>query len=56
MHWLLGTSSTLPIETKLLLYKAVLKPIWTYGIQVWGTGSNSNYEIFQRFKSRTLGI
>jgi hypothetical protein len=35
MHWLLGRS-TLSIESKLLLYKAVLKPIWTYGIQPWG--------------------
>jgi hypothetical protein len=32
MHWLLGRRSTLSIESKLLLYKAVLKPIWTYGI------------------------
>jgi hypothetical protein len=29
MYWLLGTRSTLSIESKLLLYKAVLKPIWT---------------------------
>jgi hypothetical protein len=36
MHWLLGRRSTLSIESKLLLYKAVLKPIWTYGIQLWG--------------------
>jgi hypothetical protein len=36
MNWLLGSRSTLSIESKLLLYKAVLKPIWTYGIQLWG--------------------
>jgi hypothetical protein len=45
MHWLLGRRSTLSIESKILLYKAVLKPIWTYGIQLWGTASNSNIEI-----------
>jgi hypothetical protein len=28
--------STLSTESKLLLYKAVLIPIWTYGIQLWG--------------------
>jgi hypothetical protein len=33
MQWLLGRRSTLSIERKLLLYKAVLKPIWTYGGQ-----------------------
>jgi hypothetical protein len=54
MHWLLGRRSTLSIESKLLLYKAVLKPIWTYGIQQWGTAYNSNIEILQRFQSKTV--
>jgi hypothetical protein len=54
MHWLLGRRSTVSIESKLLLYKAVLKSIWTYGIQPWGTTSNSNFEIVQRFQSKTL--
>jgi hypothetical protein len=32
MHWLLGRRSTLSIESKLLLYKAVLKPMeFSYG-------------------------
>jgi hypothetical protein len=54
LHWLLGRRSTLSIESKLLQYKAVLKPIWTYGIQLWETDSNSNIEILQRFQSKTL--
>jgi hypothetical protein len=53
IHWLLGRSK-LSIESKLLPYKAILKPLWTYGIQLWGTDSNSNIEILQRFKSKTL--
>jgi hypothetical protein len=53
MNWLRGRS-TLSVEGKLLLHKAVLKPIWTYGIQLWGTASNSNIEILQRFQSKTL--
>jgi hypothetical protein len=36
MHWLFGRKSQLPIKYKLLLYKTILKPIWTYGIQLWG--------------------
>jgi hypothetical protein len=36
MYWLLGRRSTLTTESKLLLYKAVFKHIWTYGIQQWG--------------------
>ena len=37
-----------------MLYKAILKPVWTYGIQLCGTASNSNIEILQRFQSKTL--
>jgi hypothetical protein len=29
-------------------------PIWTYGIQLWGTASNSNIEILERFQSKAL--
>jgi len=45
MYWLLGSKSQLSIENKLLLYKAILKPIWTYSVQLWGTVFNSNVEI-----------
>jgi hypothetical protein len=52
MNWLLGIS-TLSVESK-LLYKTVFKYIWTYGIQLWGTASNSNIEILQHFQSKIL--
>jgi hypothetical protein len=42
-----------------LLYISVytiLKPIWTYGIQLWGTPSNSNIDILERFQSKVLRI
>jgi hypothetical protein len=45
MYWLLGRKSKLSTSNKLLMYKTVLKPIWTYGIQLWGTASISNIEI-----------
>jgi hypothetical protein len=35
MHWLLGRS-TLSVESKLSLYKVVLKYMLTCGIQLWG--------------------
>lgn len=54
MYWLLGRKSQLSLENKLLLYKTILKPIWTYGIELWGTTSNSNVEILQRFQSKAL--
>jgi hypothetical protein len=54
MYWLLGQKSKLSTNNKLLLYKAILKPIWTYRIQLWGTASTSDIEILERFQSKTL--
>jgi hypothetical protein len=56
MYWLLGRKSKLSTNNKLLIYKAILKPIWTYGIQLWGTTSNSNIEILERFQSKVLRL
>jgi hypothetical protein len=46
--------SKLSINDKLLIYKTILKPIWAYGIQLWGTASTSNIEILKRFQSKAL--
>lgn len=54
LYWLLGQKSVLSLENKLLIYKTIIKPIWTYAIQIWGTASNSNIEITQRVQSKTL--
>jgi hypothetical protein len=56
MYWLLGLKSQLSTNNKLLIYKVILKPIWTYGIQVWGTTSNSDIEILERFQSKILRL
>jgi hypothetical protein len=56
MHWLLGRKSQLSTSNKLLLYKTILKPIWTYGIQLWGTASTSNIENLERCESKVLII
>jgi hypothetical protein len=49
MNWLLGRKSQLSTNNKLLLYKTILKPIWTYGIQLCGTVFTSNIKILERF-------
>jgi hypothetical protein len=54
MYWILGRKSELSIENKLLICKTILKAIWTYGIPLWGTASNSNIEILQRHQSKVL--
>jgi hypothetical protein len=56
MYWLLGRKSKLSTNNKLLIYKAILKPICTYGIQLWGTTSNSNIEILEPFQSKVLRL
>ena len=54
--WIIGRKSQLSLENKLLVYKAILKPIWTYGVQLWGSASNSNIDILERFQSKALRI
>ena len=54
LYWLLGHKSKLSLDNKVLVYKSILKPVWTYGIQLWGTASISNIEILQRFQSKVL--
>jgi len=53
---LTGRKSQLSLANKLFVYKAILKPIWTYGIQLWGTAFNSNIDILERFQSQVLQI
>jgi hypothetical protein len=56
MYWLLERQSKLTTSSKLLAYKVVLKPIWTYGLQRLGTAFTSNIEILERFQSKALRI
>jgi hypothetical protein len=56
LYWLLGCKSKLSINNKLLIYKVILKSIWTYGIQLWGKTSNSNIDILERFQSKVLRL
>jgi hypothetical protein len=56
LYWIVGRKSQLSLENKLLIYKLILKPVWIYGIQLWGTASNSNLEILERFQSKVLRI
>ena len=42
------------ICNKLLLYKQILKPIWTYGIQLCGCTKQSNVKIIQTLQNKVL--
>lgn len=54
LYWLLGRNSKLSLENKLLVYKTILKPVWTYGIQLWGSASASNIMVIQRVQNYIL--
>jgi hypothetical protein len=46
-----------PLHTllvKLLIYKTTIKPIWTYGTEIWGCASKSSQAIPQKAQSKIL--
>lgn len=54
MYWLTERKSNLSVDSKIAIYKTILKPVWTYGIQLWGSTSNSNIEILERFQTKII--
>ena len=44
----------LSLKNKVLVYKIAIKPIWTYGIELWGCASNSSIATLQRCQSKIL--
>lgn len=54
MQWLMGSRSALTIENKLLIYKQILRPVWSYGAQLWGCASQSTKNEIQHFQNKVL--
>jgi hypothetical protein len=54
LNWLIGRKSNLTIDNKLLIYKTIIIPIWTYGLELWGCASKSNLSIIQRSQSKII--
>jgi hypothetical protein len=54
IYWLIGKHSPLSLENKLLIYKAVLKPVLTYRIELWGCATKSNIALIQLYQSKLL--
>jgi hypothetical protein len=54
MYWLLGHNSELSIHNKIILYKQVIRPVWSYGIQLWSCASDSNIQVIQRYHNKVL--
>jgi hypothetical protein len=56
LYWILGKHSPLTLSNKLLIYKEILKPTWTYGIELWGCASSSNIAKIQKYQSKLLRL
>jgi hypothetical protein len=54
MYWLLERNSELSVHNKLTLYKQVIRPVWSYVIQLWSCPSDSIIQVIQRYQSKVL--
>jgi hypothetical protein len=54
IYWIIGRKSTTSLDSKLLLYKTIIKPIWIYGTELWGCASKSHIAKMQRSQSKIL--
>jgi hypothetical protein len=54
MYWLVGRNSSLSLHNKLPMHKQILKPVWAYGIKLWGCTKPSNIDIIQLFQNDVL--
>ena len=52
----MGYRSPISVANKLLLYKSILKPVWCYGLQIWGTAKKSNRLVIQRYQNKVLRL
>ena len=56
LYYILNKNSPLSLQNKLLLYKNILKPIWTYCCPIWGLASHSNIEVIERFQTISIRV
>jgi hypothetical protein len=50
----LSLSLSIYIYIYIYNYKVTIKPIWTYGIELWGVFCTSNIEIMERYELKAL--
>uniref|UniRef100_A0A2S2QL47 Putative RNA-directed DNA polymerase n=1 Tax=Sipha flava TaxID=143950 RepID=A0A2S2QL47_9HEMI len=48
--------SKLNLKTKMPLYNSMIRPVWSYGIQIWGPSKPSNIRPIQSFQNIALHI
>lgn len=48
------TNKHTKLNIKLLIYKSLIKPMWTYGLQLWGNAKKSNLNKIQTTQNKIL--
>lgn len=48
------TNKHTKLNIKLLIYKSLIKPMWTYGLQLWGNAKKSNLNKIQTIQNKIL--
>lgn len=51
---LISNNKHTSLNVKLLIYKSLLKPMWTYGLQLWGNAKKSNTNQIQTLQNKIL--
>jgi hypothetical protein len=54
IFWSMFINSELSVHNKLTLYKQVIRPVWSYGVQLWGCASEYNIQVIQRYQNKVL--
>ena len=49
-------NSKIPLQNKLIIYKSIIRPVWSYGIAIWGPAKPSNIRPIQVFQSIALRL
>lgn len=56
LTWLLSSTSSISQSNKRLLYLTTLRPIWAYGIQLWGCASRTHRKKIQSFQNKVVKL
>jgi hypothetical protein len=51
---LLDTRSRLTLNNKILIYNSIIKPLWTYGLELWGSTKPTNLQKIQSLQSKII--
>lgn len=54
LYWLIGRKSTLSVYNKILIYNQILKPVWCYGMQIWGCAKHVHIQSIQTFQNKVI--